>query len=126
MQLALKSASVTTDRDVDVFVILNALPSRLEYEKAPSPSLSQLISHRAEDSLLNATVIYAAKSAAGSLEIELSELLEVGNSILGGDGVFPAGPDLVTLAVQPQDTTGIAFATPFRVSGKLGWAESQA
>lgn len=126
MQLALKSASVTTDRDADVFVILNGLPSRLEYEKAPSPSLSQLISHRAEDSLLNATVIYAAKSAAGSLEIELSELLEVGNSILGGDGVFPAGPDLVTLAVQPQDTTGITFATPFRVSGKLGWAESQA
>jgi len=126
MQLALKSASVTTDRDVDVFVILNALPSRLEYEKAPTPSLSQLISHRAEDSLLNATVIYAAKSAAGSLEIELSELLEVGNSILGGDGVFPAGPDLVTLAVQPQDTTGISFASPFRVSGKLGWAESQA
>lgn len=126
MQLALKSASVTTDRDVEVFIILNGLPSRLEYNNAPRPSLSQLISHRAEDSLLNATVIYAAKSSAGSLEIALSDLLEVGNSILGGDGVFPAGPDLVTLAVQPQDTTGITFETPFRVSGKIGWSESQA
>jgi hypothetical protein len=126
MQLALKTASVTTDRNTEVFVILNALPSTLNYVNAPTPSLSQLIRHEAGDSLLNATVIYSTKASEGTTTIELKELLEVGNSILGGDGVFPAGPDLVTLAVQPQDTTGITLSSPFRVSGQLSWSESQA
>jgi hypothetical protein len=126
MQLALKQASVTTDRAVEVFIILNALPSRLDYVKAPSPSLSQLIRHDAGDSLLNATVIYSTKASAGSINVALQELLEVGNSILGGEGVFPSGPDLVTLAVQPQDTTDVSFANPFRISGQLSWSESQA
>ena len=126
MQLALKQASVTTDRAAEVFVILNALPSRLAYTNAPSPSLSQLIRHNAGDSLLNATVIYSVKTSAGTVELDLAPLLEVGNSILGGEGVFPSGPDLVTLAVQPQDTTGVSFSSPFRVSGQLSWSESQA
>ena len=76
---------------------------------------------------MNTTVIYSAKVSGGSsIDIELGDLLEVGNSILGGDGVFPSGPDLLTLAVQPQVTSGFNFATPYRVSGKISWAESQA
>ena len=65
-------------------------------------------------------------SSTGSTEIDLSELLELGNSILGGDSIFPAGPDLLTVAVQPQNSSGIDQNTPFRVSGKLSWSESQA
>ena len=127
MQLALRNASVTANADSEVYLILNALPSRLDYENAQNPSLSEIIEHQIEDTLLNATVIYSTKVSAGqSIEIALAELLEVGNSILGGDGVFPAGPDLLTLAVQPQVTTGISFNSPYKVSGKVSWAESQA
>jgi hypothetical protein len=46
--------------------------------------------------------------------------------MLGGDGIFPAGPDLLTLAVQPQTTSGVTGAAPFTVSGKISWSESQA
>ena len=56
----------------------------------------------------------------------LCGLLEIGNSMLGGDGIFPAGPDLLTLAVQPQTTSGVSNSTPFTVSGKISWSESQA
>ena len=51
--------------------------------------------------------------------------IDMGNSILGGDSVFPAGPDLMTLAVQPKDTSEISSSQPFIVSGKLSWKESQ-
>jgi len=127
MQLALKNAAVTANADSEVYLILNALPSRLRYQNAQRPSLSEIIEHQIEDTLLNTTVIYSAKVSGGSsIDIELGDLLEVGNSILGGDGVFPSGPDLLTLAVQPQVTSGFNFATPYRVSGKISWAESQA
>ena len=50
----------------------------------------------------------------------------MGNSILGGDGIYPAGPDLLTLAVQPQDTSGVSESAPFFAAGKISWSESQA
>ena len=88
--------------------------------------MSEVIRHNAGDELLDGTTIFSTKASAGSITVALTELLEIGNSILGGDGVFPAGPDLLTLAVQPQTTSGVAFSTPFEVSGKISWSESQA
>ena len=126
MQLQLRQAGVTSNQDILLFLILNPLPSRLAFSKVQTPSLSQLIEHNAGDTLLYGTTIYSLKASAGSTEIDLTELLEMGNSILGGDSVFPAGPDLLTLAVQPQNTSGISGTTPFFVSGKISWSESQA
>lgn len=126
MQLRLRQASVTSNLACEIFIIQNALPSALLYANAQSPSLSQVIKHRVGDTLLNGTTIFAQKSPAGTTAVNLTDLLEVGNSILGGDGIFPAGPDLLTVAVQPQDTTSVTFANPFIVSGNIGWSESQA
>ena len=50
----------------------------------------------------------------------------MGNSILGGDGVFPNGPDILTVAVQVVDTADISASSPFKVSGRITWSESQA
>ena len=126
MQLGLRNAGVTSNTAYEVFLILNAIPSNLQFGNAQSPSLSQLIKHNAGDTLINGTTIYSQKSSSGSVDIDLRELLELGNSIQGGDGIFPAGPDLLTLAVQPQDTSQITGTTPFFVSGKINWSESQA
>jgi hypothetical protein len=126
MQLQLRQAGVTANQDILIFLILNALPSSLHFDKVQQPSLSELIEHSSGETLLNGTTIYSLKASSGSSEIDLSELLEMGNSILGGDGIFPAGPDLLTLAVQPQNTAGISGTEPFFVSGKISWSESQA
>ena len=126
MQLALQQASVTSNRDIEIFLIQNSLPIRLLYTNAQTPSLSQIIKHKLGDTLIGGTTIYSTKTSAGSIAFEIGDLLEMGNSILGGDGVFPSGPDLLTLAVQPQDTSGISISTPFSVTGKLSWSESQA
>ena len=126
MQMALKQAGVTSNQNLEVFLILNALPSRLSYEDVGAPSLSELIEHEAGDTLIGGTVVYSLKASSGSVEIDLKDLIELGNSILGGDGIFPAGPDMLTLAVQPQDTSTIDGSSPFFVSGKISWSESQA
>lgn len=126
MQLKLKSAGVTTNKDVEIFFILNGLPSKLTYDKVAAPSLSELISHDTGDIIQRGTVIFSTKSSSGSIEIDLDKLIDMGNSIMGGDSVFPAGPDLLTVAVQPQDTSGISSTSPMQVSGKISWSESQA
>lgn len=126
MQLGLKTAGVTSNTAFEVFLILNSLPSDLSFVNAPAPSLSQVIKHSAGDTIINGTTIFSQKSSSGSVDIDLTDLLELGNSIQGGDGIFPAGPDLLTLAVQPQDTSQISGTSPFFVSGKINWSESQA
>jgi hypothetical protein len=126
MQLRLRQAGITTSKDVEIFLILNAIPSKADFQGAESPSLSQIIDHDHGDTLDGGTTIYSVKGSAGSLDIALEELLELGNSILGGDGIFPNGPDLLTLAVQPQSTSDISGSNPFFVTGKLSWSESQA
>ncbi len=126
MQLTLKQAGVTANQDIEVFLILNSQPSNMDFKKVTAPSLSELIEHKSSDSLESGTVVYALKASAGSSEIDYIELLELGNSILGGDSIFPAGPDLLTIAVQPQNTSDISSDKPFNVSGKVSWSESQA
>ena len=126
MQMSLKEAGVTTNIDSEVFLILNALPNQLNFSKVNPPSLSEIIKHKPGDTLIGGTAVYSLKSSAGSISINLNDLIELGNSILGGDGIFPAGPDLLTLAVQPQETSEVNGTVPFFVSGKLSWSESQA
>ena len=126
MQLRLQNASITCNQPIEFFLLQNTLPSDLAYVDAPRPSLSEVIKHKAGDTLIGGTSIYSSKAATGSVTVALTDLLEIGNSILGGDGIYPAGPDLLTLAVQPQDISGIQGTTPFTVSGKISWSESQA
>lgn len=126
MQLALKAAGITTNRDVEAFIILNASPSNLDFEKVQNPSLSEIIRHKANDTLQGGTIIYSTKTSAGSADIDLSALIDMGNCIMGGDSIFPAGPDLITVAIQPQDTSTISGANPMFASGKITWTESQA
>ena len=90
MQLRLAQASVTTNKPIEIFLIQNTLPSRVNFINAQSPSLSQVIQHSAGDTLLAGTTIYNAKIPAGSTSVPLDQLLEIGNQF-GGDGIFPAG-----------------------------------
>ena len=126
MQMKLDSGAVTTSKSVNVFFILNGNPSKLTFEKVQSPSLSNLISHDTGDIIAGGTVIFSTQASAGSTNFDISGLIDMGNSILGGDSVYPNGPDLLTIAIQPTDTSTITQASPLVVTGKLSWSESQA
>jgi hypothetical protein len=126
MQMKLDSGAVTTNKSVNVFFILNGNPSKLTFDKVQAPSLSNFISHDTGDIIRDGTVIFSSQASSGSTEFTLSGLIDMGNSILGGDSVYPNGPDLLTIAIQPTDTSTITQASPLIVTGKLSWSESQA
>ena len=51
----------------------------------------------------------------------------MGNSILGGDNVFPDGPDIITVtATLTEDISTVSNTNPWSLSGRISWAESQA
>lgn len=127
MQVILDSVSITTSKEIDLFLVLNGAPSNLIFDNVGTPSLSQFIDHNTGDSVAGGVTLYVGKVSGGTTStFELSGLVDLGNSILGGDGIFPSGPDLLTLLCQPTNTTTITSASPFIVSGKLSWSESQA
>ena len=46
---------------------------------------------------------------------DLSTLTDLDNSILGGDGVFPNGPDIITIAASVINTSQIDKTSSFRL-----------
>ena len=51
----------------------------------------------------------------------------MGNSILGGDNVFPDGPDIITVtATLSEDISTVTATNTWQLSGRISWAASQA
>ena len=137
MQLILKSVGVLTTHDCEIQLLLNAYPYTKTWERVTPPSLSQLMYHTKGDSVTGGTQIYSFRVSGGipdstgkrysvNNETQLSDLIPLGNSILGGDDIYPNGPDLLTVCATVIDTTGITVTTPFTVTGRLTWSEAQA
>ena len=126
MQLAIKELAVSTTNLVDVKVLINPRLNNLNFAGAPVPSLTQYIQHTLNDTVSGGTQIYNFRAAGGasssenSTTVALTDLYDIGNSILGGDSVFPDGPDILTVAVARL--TGNTTLT----SAKLTWTEAQA
>ena len=115
----------TNSRPASVRLILNGNLSQSAYfTNYGAPSLCQIIKHTGQsaDTVTGGVTIFEFRAAVNSpITQELKELVELGNSILGGDYVYPNGPDVLTLAIVPTDT---AAATT--VTARLTWVESQA
>jgi hypothetical protein len=126
MQLAIKELAVSTTNLVDVKVLINPRLNNLNFAGAPVPSLTQYIQHTLNDTVSGGTQIYNFRASGGASSaelastVDLSDLYDIGNSILGGDSVYPDGPDILTIAVARL--TGNTTLT----SAKLTWTEAQA
>jgi hypothetical protein len=125
MQLRMKEIAISTTQLVDVKLLINPRLNNLNFTGVVSPSLTQVIQHTGNDTVSGGTQIYnfRAAGAAGTdsaTSVNIDELFELSNSILGGDSVFPDGPDILTVAVSRL--TGTATQT----SAKLTWTEAQA
>ena len=137
MQLKLQELGVSVTHDAEIKVILNGSLSNLTYENVGTPSLSQFIAHASGDKINGGITIYKFRANGGATDItgkrlsvsnafDLSQLVDLGNSILGGDGVFPNGPDIITITASVINTAEIDSASSFQVASRLSWAESQA
>lgn len=137
MQLILNEIGMIITHDCEVSLLLNADLSSANWENVTSPSLSELIRHQQGDSALGGTQIFQYRASGGAVNSDgvrgsntsnqsLGAIIDLGNSILGGDGTFPNGPDTLTVAVNLVDTSGINATSPFNVSSRITWSESQA
>jgi hypothetical protein len=126
MQLRLKEIGVSTTQLVDVKVLLNPRLNNLNFTGVDSPSLCQVVEHTAADTVSGGVQVYNFRASGGSggveatTTVDVSSLFELSNSILGGDSIFPDGPDILTIAVSRL--TGNSTLT----AAKLSWAEAQA
>lgn len=117
------------NRACSVRLVLNGNLSQSAYfTNYGSPSLTQVIKHTGaiNDTISGGTVVFEFRAASGaSVTQDLSQLIELGNSIMGGDYVYPNGPDILTMAVVPTDSTSGTGGNTF-VTARLTWTESQA
>ena len=126
MQLRLQEIGVSTNQLVDVKVLLNPRLNNLSFVGVDSPSLCQIVEHTAADTVSGGVQVYNFRAAGGAsggedtTVVNVSSLFELSNSILGGDSIFPDGPDILTIAVSRL--TGNSTLT----AAKLSWAEAQA
>ena len=137
MQLQMKSLGITLTHDCTVDLILNGASSNRSFSDVASPSLSELVQHSAGDKIVGGSVIYSLRASGGAegsggrrlpatSDFDLSQITDLGNAILGGDGTYPNGPDLLTIAITPVDTSAINADAPLEVSARISWTESQA
>ena len=132
MQLKLSEVGMILTHDCEVKLILNGDISTVAWENVRSPSLSQLIKHESGDQITGGNEVFSFRSSGGvdgssaTSNFSLGDLVDMGNSILGGNGIFPNGPDILTVAVQVVDTSKITANQPFTASSRITWSESQA
>lgn len=126
MQLRLREVGISTNELVDVKLLLNGRLNNLNFQGVEAPSLVQIVEHTSSDTISGGVQVYnfrasgGANSAEQSTVVNVEELFELSNSILGGDSTFPDGPDIITVAVSRltgQDTI---------TGAKLSWTEAQA
>jgi hypothetical protein len=137
MQLNLKSLDVMTSHDMEVRVILNGVTNNSSWVRMANPSLSQVVYHAKGDTVTGGATVFQFRAVGGlpdSLGRRISttttqiltELLPLGNSILGGDGVYPDGPDTLTVVASCIDYFNISNTNMCTVAARLSWTESQA
>ena len=137
MQLKLKEVGLILTHDCEVKLVLNGSLSNVSWGQVGAPSLSQLLKHDFGETLNSGVEVFSFRAAGGQVdstgrrstnasEFALDAVIDMGNSILGGDGVYPNGPDVLTIAVQLIDTSQVSSSSPFQASGRITWSESQA
>jgi hypothetical protein len=92
-----------------------------------SGSLSQVIYHNPTDVVTGGDIVIAfyANSSGGTFftasSADLTVVKDLGNSVYGGDGVYPDGPDVVTIFA-----TNLNAANSQPIFSRISWTEAQA
>jgi hypothetical protein len=126
MQLRLQEVGISSTQLVDVKLLLNGRLNNLNFQSVDTPSLVQTVEHTTADTISGGIQVYNFRAAGGqggqeeSTTVDVNDLFELSNSILGGDSTFPDGPDVLTIAVSRL--TASATTT----GAKLTWTEAQA
>lgn len=132
MQLSLSSLGILTTHDTELTLKLNAQLNTDAYQNVQEPSLCQLVKHAPDDIISGGSGILSLRAAGAgngqtqATNFDLTDISDLGNSILGGDGTFPNGPDILTIIANVVDSSDVSINNPYSVSARVTWKESQA
>jgi hypothetical protein len=136
MQLILQSVGILSTHSAEISLRLNGQINNNAWQRVTNPSLSQLLYHTPSDTITGGTVVYSFRAQGGSgttsrsaviTTADLGEIATLGNSILGGDNIFPDGPDVLTVVAKlVEDPSTVSATNAFSIAGRISWAESQA
>ena len=136
MQLILQSVGILSTHSAEITLRLNGSINNNSWQRVTNPSLSQLLYHTPSDTISGGTVVYSFRAGGGSgttirsaviTTADLGEIATLGNSILGGDNIFPDGPDVLTVVAKlVEDPSTVSASNPFSIAGRITWSESQA
>lgn len=136
MQLILQSVGILSTHSAEISLRLNGSINNNSWQRVTNPSLSQLLYHTPSDTVSGGTVVYSFRAGGGSgtttrsaviTTADLGEIATLGNSILGGDNIFPDGPDVLTVVAKlVEDPSTVSASNPFSIAGRITWSESQA
>lgn len=133
MQLTLRQMDVyTTGTAYRIEIFLNARVSGGTWTNVGGSSLAQYIFHTSGQTIAGGESIFGFfTSNSGSLSADLSQVRDIGNSILGGGNtlagsstlanMYPDGPDVITVCC-----TNITSQTTNTINSRLSWTEAQA
>lgn len=132
MQLNLYQMDVYTSGQFLITVRYNCSsnifqPALWSSNNVGSGSLSQVIYHNPQDIVSGGDVIlafYATNAGTGifaSTQQDLTIVKDLGNCVIGGDSVYPDGPDVITVFA-----TNLSTSTASPIYARLSWNEAQA
>jgi hypothetical protein len=142
MQLILKAVDIsaaapagnTSQISILVTAVLNGVPSTTTAWtnvvgglSVPNSSLAQIAEYKAGATTVTGGEVTGGFFTNSTTSIDLNNVRDLGNAILGGGisansngGIYPDGPDTLTIVVQNQSSAPVAIA------GRLSWSEAQA
>jgi len=139
MQLTLKSLDISvvgiSTANVLVRAYLNAVPTTAtvwtnavgNVRGVINSSLAQIADYAGGSTTVDGGEVTAGFWVSGTGSVDLSNVRDLGNSILGGGGanantqIYPDGPDVLTIVA-----TNFTPIISVQLQGRLGWTEAQA
>jgi hypothetical protein len=139
MQLVLRNLGISirgsTTSNILVQAFLNATPSTAttwtnavgNVSGVQNSSLAQIADYAGGSTTVTGGEITAGLFSSGTSTLDLSTVRDLGNCILGGGGstsntgIYPDGPDTLTIVV-----TNLAASGNVEVTGRISWTEAQA
>ena len=134
MQLVMRSLSTFTTGTGATMLItlrLNGRVSAGQFAQVGGSSLAQVAIHTGSTTIVGGETIYGFYASAGINTEDLSQVRDLGTSILGGGtnnicptgftNLYPDGPDIITICAQ-----NVTAITTNSILARISWTEAQA
>ena len=128
MQMQLQSIDIVSTKACTIDLVINGRISNSlgAFESNVRPSISQYLKHASDgtDVISGGDAISSIKVDTNRVSVALDKVTALGNSIIGGNGIFPEGPDLLTVVAKIDSVDWTSGED--EIYATLNWTESQA